>query len=76
MTLEEAKRTAPPVRNFGENQFIVGTPDDCEIITAFGVMGSSVQKMNEKRVLASRSFAPTDYANGQMSAWVDREEGE
>lgn len=71
MTLDEAKRTAPPVRNFTENQFIIGAPDDCEIVTAYGIMGDSVKTYNGKRVLVSRSFDPTGYSNGQQGRWVD-----
>lgn len=76
MTLEEARRTAPRLTLFGETQFIVGTPDNCELITLHGAGGSWVQTVNDKPVLLSRGWSGTAYANDQQGEWMGRDERE
>lgn len=76
MTLEQAMQSAQPMKNFGESQFIVGEPDDCEVITMYGGIADAVYKINDKRVLAHRSFSPTSYITNQQGSWANQNEPE
>lgn len=74
MTLEQAMKSAPSMKNFGESQFVVGEPDDCEIITMYGGIADTVGRINGKRVLAHRSFTPTSYITNQQGSWTNKHE--
>lgn len=72
MTIDEVKRTAPPLEYTGQLQIIVGTPDDCRLIEGYGAMPTESQ-VEGQPILSTRLFEWWLPAADRMGKWRDRD---